>query len=133
MESPIDGGGFYCFDDGRMGASKIEVNTATLIANHMSFYVVVTYESHMHRVGLFCERTFWGPCCGIDSGFRCMLPETKVVEAVYRRLLPDYDSLTANPLWDSNEEFCRGSMLVYGIPRVWVFVVLPAVRIEISV
>ena len=58
MESPIDGGESYCFDDGRMAATEIWVDTAFLIVDHMSFCVVVTFDCHMSRVGLSCEKTF---------------------------------------------------------------------------
>ena len=97
MESPIDGGVVYCFDVGRTWASEIEVDTASLIADHMNFYAVVADECRMSRVGLFCGRTFWGLCCGIGGDSRYMFLETEVAEAVYRRLLLDCDSLIVNP------------------------------------
>ena len=80
-----------------MWASEIEVDTASLIADHKNSYVVVTREYHMNRVGLFCGRTFWGLCCDIGGDSRYTRLEIEVAEAAYRRLLLDFDSLIVNP------------------------------------
>ena len=97
MESPIDCGGVYYFDAGCTWASEIEVDTASLIADHKNSCVVVTGEYRMSRVGLFCGRTFGGLCCDIDGDSHYMRLETEVAEVVYRRLLLDYDSRRVNP------------------------------------
>ena len=72
MESPIDGGEVYYFDVVRTWASEIEVDTASLIANHKNSYAVVTCEYRMSRVGLFCEMTFWDLCCDIGGDSQYM-------------------------------------------------------------
>ena len=97
VESPIDGDGVCYFDVGRTWASEIEVDTAFLVVDHTNSCEVVTCDCRMDRVGLFYERTFWDLYCGIGSDFPYMRLETEVAEAVYRRLLLDYDSPIVNP------------------------------------
>ena len=97
MENPIDGAVVCCFDVGRTWASEIEVDTASPVVDHKNFCAVVTCDCRMSRVGLFYERKFWDLYYDIGNDSQSMRLETEVAEAVYRRLLLDYDSPIANP------------------------------------